>query len=171
MIFLWNLAFFLATQILYILVFYIIVIYCHELFQLYFITCKHVVSYAYYPSMSLTPFIPVVMQTCKLWVWKFWYMLLLCMFCLLFDYLNEMKCMLYTIFVKLTPILSWKHIGTHRYANPLFLDECFLWYDCLVMNIMLFTLKLYHLCFICNLNQAINCHTSLNLVSKDLFRA
>ena len=55
MIFLWNLAFFLAMQILYILVFYIIVIYCHELFQLYFITCKHVVSYAYYPGITFYP--------------------------------------------------------------------------------------------------------------------
>ena len=117
-------------------------------------------------------FIFVIMQTCKLQVCKFGYMLLLCMFCLILNYLNKMKCMLYAIFVKLTLIFSWKCFGTQlRYANPSFLHECFLWYDCLVMNNMMFTLKLDHLCFLSTLNQSINCHTFLNLVSKDFFRA
>ena len=134
--------------------------------------CKHVVSYAYYPSTFLTPFIPEIMQTFKLSMCKFGYMLLFCMFCLLLDYLNKMKYMLYVIFVKLTLIFSWKRFGTHlRCTNPLFLNECFLWYDCLIMNSMLLILKLDHPCFLGILNQSINCHIFLNLVSRDLFRA
>ena len=84
------------------------------------------------------------------------------------------KCLLYVMFVKLTLMFSWKHFGIQlRYASLFLLYECLFWYDCFIINSMLFSLRQNHFCFffLSTHDLLINYYISLNLVSKDLFKA
>ena len=115
-------------------------------------------------------FIILIIQICKIWVWKFWYMSLLCMLWLLLDYLNEIKCVMYAIFFKLTLMFSWKYLD-YSSSTPIFLSNMIDYFGILVLIWIacFLPLDLITFAFFSIIDLLINCHVYLNLVSKDLF--
>ena len=106
---------------------FMVIVICYYLWANHLYLYASVLQIVHAPRYVSHTFYPFNSIICKLWVWILWYILLLCMFWLVFDYLNEIECMLYftlycqtnfDVFMK----AFWVASGLHLKYTSIFLS-------------------------------------------------